>query len=283
MRNLHKNIISLAMLCFLATLSSCALPMTKTRIPVPSDAATEAPLFNSPAISGANALPAGSVSFDAPSSTTLGFAPKEAADEIPVLSDEKEPVNDHLSGQITQLLERVNQLESELAASKLAAQQQISKPTEEEQQQHVVSYPMKVPVFHDVSGVDVVQDGDKLRVRVADDEIFLSGSWDFLPSSEVILKKIATELKLNFPEQTIGIEAHTDDLVGGKANPAQALVISTQKALLVSKFLLEAKLFEQTQLRVGGMGASQPIADNDTEAGRALNRRVEFVVFPPEK
>ena len=51
--------------------------------------------------------------------------------------------------------------------------------------------------------------------------------------------------------------------------------LSARRALAVNNYLLSRGI-EQDQLEVIGYGESRPIADNDTEEGRELNRRIEI-------
>jgi outer membrane protein OmpA-like peptidoglycan-associated protein len=68
-------------------------------------------------------------------------------------------------------------------------------------------------------------------------------------------------------------------------NPRERIIIrgyaSTEGADMVAKHLIGRGL-NPARIIALGMGASNPIADNATEAGRAQNRRVEIEIFPPE-
>ncbi len=66
---------------------------------------------------------------------------------------------------------------------------------------------------------------------------------------------------------------HTDALGDDNYN----LDLSRRRAESVLKFLLENKI-NKNRLRSHGEGETKPIASNETDEGRAQNRRVEFVV-----
>jgi outer membrane protein OmpA-like peptidoglycan-associated protein len=71
------------------------------------------------------------------------------------------------------------------------------------------------------------------------------------------------------------IEGHTDNT----GNPAQNLLLSNKRAEAIKQWLIIHKI-EAARIQTIGYGDQQPIASNNTEAGRALNRRTSFrIVF----
>lgn len=84
------------------------------------------------------------------------------------------------------------------------------------------------------------------------------------------------ELKsfLNQYPAKLCVVGHTDNV--GEAGFNQTL--SYDRAVNVVQILVEDYQFSPQRFNVIGQGSTQPIADNQTEAGRALNRRVEFIV-----
>ena len=100
---------------------------------------------------------------------------------------------------------------------------------------------------------------------------FESGEATLLPSSIVELNKLLELLNSN-PETRIQINGHTDNV--GSVEDNQSL--SEARANAVMNWLIE-KGINAGRLKSSGFGESRPIADNDTEAGRASNRRTEFV------
>jgi chemotaxis protein MotB len=91
---------------------------------------------------------------------------------------------------------------------------------------------------------------------------------DNLPS----LDRIAALLDA-YPDLSIRIEGHTDSLGDAAAN----LALSQQRAEAVKQALIERGA-EPERLTAQGLGSERPIADNETPAGRAENRRVEVYV-----
>jgi outer membrane protein OmpA-like peptidoglycan-associated protein len=90
--------------------------------------------------------------------------------------------------------------------------------------------------------------------------------------SQPVLQEIAAAMKAH-PEWQLVIAGHTDNI--GIA--AENLELSQQRAQTVRKALVEQFMIDATRLSTDGFGASQPKESNDTERGRARNRRVELV------
>ncbi|MCC5944822.1 MAG: OmpA family protein [Bernardetiaceae bacterium] len=84
------------------------------------------------------------------------------------------------------------------------------------------------------------------------------------------LRRLVDLLK-SYPELSVRIEGHTDD----KGNAAYNLKLSQNRAEAVRNHLILMGIAAE-RIEAQGFGKSQPISDNQTEAGRALNRRVEF-------
>ena len=77
------------------------------------------------------------------------------------------------------------------------------------------------------------------------------------------------------PDVNVLIIGHTDNV----GNEEHNLSLSNARALAVKDFLIEHGI-KRDRLSHVGRGSSEPIADNDSEEGRAINRRVEFLLLP---
>jgi len=95
---------------------------------------------------------------------------------------------------------------------------------------------------------------------------------DLTPDSTLTLRELA-EIAKECPAFRIEIEGHTDSEGTDERNQR----LSDRRAKAVADFLTRAGV-EASRLSTVGYGASRPIADNDTEDGRARNRRIEFIV-----
>lgn len=120
------------------------------------------------------------------------------------------------------------------------------------------------------AGLHKIKAGEKVALR---NIFFETNSSTLKPESDVELETILHFLKEN-PAVKIEIEGHTDNV--GK--PETNLHLSTQRAKAVYESLL-GKGIDKTRLSYKGFGETQPLATNDTEEGRAQNRRTEFRVL----
>jgi len=105
----------------------------------------------------------------------------------------------------------------------------------------------------------------------------------FDPNSTVVkreyypeLKKIAEYLKAN-PDVKIEIQGHTDRTP--KSSYSYNMKLSQKRAEAVKRVLVEEFGIDPDRIIAKGYGYTRPIASNDTEEGRAKNRRVEIIVI----
>ncbi len=99
---------------------------------------------------------------------------------------------------------------------------------------------------------------------------FATNSANLLPSSHAVLDQVA-DLMARYPEYRLFISGHTDSVGDDKFN----LDLSRRRAKACRDYLV-VKGVPAERIEYEGYGETRPIAPNDTEAGRAKNRRVEF-------
>lgn len=104
---------------------------------------------------------------------------------------------------------------------------------------------------------------------------FASGSSKIDPASYDLLGRLKRALEL-YGERKIRIEGHTDSQGDLKINQA----ISLKRAEAVRDFLIAADL-NGSRLKALGYGEVRPIASNEFEKGRAMNRRIDIVIEMP--
>lgn len=117
--------------------------------------------------------------------------------------------------------------------------------------------------------VQRIEVGRSYRVN---DIKYATNSAEITRSSEYILDELITFLKEN-PTVRIRIEGHTDSRGGAAENK----VLSENRASTVRNYI-QNKGIAANRLTHQGHGPEKPIASNDTEEGRAKNRRTEFVI-----
>ncbi|HLK37431.1 MAG TPA: OmpA family protein [Polyangiaceae bacterium] len=110
-------------------------------------------------------------------------------------------------------------------------------------------------------------------VRVLQQVHFETASATILPDSFPMLTEIVQLLKANPSIKKMRIEGHTDNRGGADMN----LDLSKRRAASVREWLVQHGI-ESGRLESEGYGLTRPIESNDTDAGRAANRRVEFKI-----
>lgn len=119
-----------------------------------------------------------------------------------------------------------------------------------------------------------------LVITVVGDLLFDSGKAKIRQEAYPLLDKVARVLSENVPQFNVGIEGHTDNqpikYSGWKTN----WELSTARALSVLHYLADEKGISPLRLSAMGFGEYHPVASNDTNEERQLNRRVEIVVLP---
>jgi outer membrane protein OmpA-like peptidoglycan-associated protein len=120
---------------------------------------------------------------------------------------------------------------------------------------------------------------DKARVVIRRGKVvvfgkvqFATGSAKILTTSYDLLDQIAQAMREHDDIASMRIEGHTDNIGGADFNQK----LSQQRAEAVTAYLV-SKGVDGKKLETRGLGLTQPLAPNDTPAGRAQNRRVEFV------
>lgn len=122
---------------------------------------------------------------------------------------------------------------------------------------------------------NVKQDARGTVITLSGSVIFPSGKSDLLPSARGKLSEVATALSQGDPGSKIVVEGHTDSVGGAAMNQT----LSLKRAEAVRNELV-AQGVSANRVSVEGFGPSRPVADNESPAGRANNRRVEIVVQP---
>ncbi|MBR3745072.1 MAG: OmpA family protein [Bacteroidales bacterium] len=106
---------------------------------------------------------------------------------------------------------------------------------------------------------------------VTNNILFETGKATLKPESMEEIQKVAEYMKKN-PQARFEVQGHTDNVGSDKTNDP----LSQARAEAVVK-ALEEQGVDPFNLRPVGKGSHEPVADNSTDAGRAKNRRVEFI------
>lgn len=124
------------------------------------------------------------------------------------------------------------------------------------------------------TGIDVTRDGDVIKLNLPDGVTFDFGKSNLKPQFYPALDQVAGTMA-QYNQTIVEVSGHTDSVGSDEANQT----LSVQRANSVSNYLMGKGLMRE-RFEVVGMGERYPIASNDTDAGRAMNRRVEIRVVP---
>ena len=124
------------------------------------------------------------------------------------------------------------------------------------------------------TGVDVVRNGDNLTLDVPGGVTFGFNSSTLNPQFTPVLDRVASTLT-EYDKTVIEVAGHTDS-VGSDSYNQQ---LSEQRANNVAAYLAGHSV-ARTRMVTIGAGETRPVATNDTDAGRAQNRRVEITIVP---
>jgi OmpA-OmpF porin, OOP family len=98
------------------------------------------------------------------------------------------------------------------------------------------------------------------------------------PEGIAALQQVATRIR-EYPGARVVIEGHTDSVGGEGYN----LKLSERRASAVRDYLVTKEGLDNALIEIRGYGLSRPTATNQTDEGRALNRRVEITAMPEEE
>ncbi|WP_110955937.1 flagellar motor protein MotB [Anaerosinus massiliensis] len=116
-----------------------------------------------------------------------------------------------------------------------------------------------------------------LSIRIKEKALFPSGSATLLAHSMELGKPIAA-LLASVPQKVI-ISGHTDNVPIANSTFPSNWDLSAQRSLNFMKFILTQGNLNPARFSTVGHGEFRPIASNDTEEGRAQNRRVEILIL----
>jgi outer membrane protein OmpA-like peptidoglycan-associated protein len=122
------------------------------------------------------------------------------------------------------------------------------------------------------TGVQIQRNGDQLNLIMPGNITFNTNEFAIRPDFYPVLDSVAQVLA-KYKDTRLVVNGHTDSTGAADYN----YNLSNRRAASVSNYLATRGV-DQGRLISQGMGPSQPIASNDTETGRAQNRRVELQI-----
>ncbi len=133
--------------------------------------------------------------------------------------------------------------------------------------------------FEETSEINIEVAGQYVRFTFGDGMLFDPGRAELKEEAITAIDLFGEEM-LNYPGHIIRVEGHTDNVPMSSTNryPSNRH-LSSARADSVVEYLVNVKEFDPLLLSSEGMGEYRPIDTNETDAGRANNRRVEIKVY----
>jgi outer membrane protein OmpA-like peptidoglycan-associated protein len=215
-----------------------------------------------------------------------------AADIVPDMEDGPERLAAELVAYIDQLREDKQRLEQEggeddlriadMEAELNALDERLGGATAEraalvqrlEAQARVKEQFEKVDKMFTSEEANVFRQRDTIIVRLVGLS-FDSGASQIKPKNFELLAKVEKSIDV-FPRSELTIEGHTDSHGGDELNQK----LSQARAESVKQYMVNAMRIPTYRLIATGYGETRPVASNETEAGRARNRRIDIVIKP---
>jgi flagellar motor protein MotB len=156
-------------------------------------------------------------------------------------------------------------------------QHEVQKRQQEEQRRIALEQALAGPL---ASGRVTLREG---RIGISGSVLFDAGSDELRADGRQLLKTLVPPLLVYLSERNelLMVSGFTDNklLRGGNQRFDDNLELSAQRALTVTRALVDAGM-PSSQVFAAAFGPEQPVATNDSEDGRAQNRRVEMAPVP---
>ena len=209
--------------------------------------------------------------------TMLASSAKGLNNTVAKLSQDLTAANNQLANTKENLKAEADDLRSKsLALTKEKDQQiealRIAQEKEQRRQQAIANKFSQVQQLFDESEAEVYRQVDDVLIR-AHGFTFKSGNSEIDSSNFALLNKI-TQAIAKFENANIVVSGHTDST----GSDAKNMSLSQQRAEKVAQFLAQVGGINPTKIEHKGFGESRPVASNETDDGRASNRRVEILI-----
>jgi chemotaxis protein MotB len=127
--------------------------------------------------------------------------------------------------------------------------------------------------------IDIKVDKTVVFVNLSDKMLYQSGSASLTPKATQVLQKIAQIIESR-PELEVMVEGYTDNVNIRNACIEDNWDLSVKRATSVVRVLQKNYGINPNRLIAAGRGEYNTLAANDSEAGRAMNRRTRIIILP---
>ena len=181
--------------------------------------------------------------------------------------------------ELMKLEARKQDLQSELSESQaqMATLRSIENETKRRNQIYE-KFVIRLKTMIDGGQLTVSIEQGRIVINLPNNVLFKSGSANLNPEGKEALAQIASVLS-QFSDRRFQIEGHTDNKPISSVRFPSNWELSTSRALTVVHLLTDMDVNPEN-ISAAGFGEFRPRADNETEEGRQLNRRIEIIMLP---
>ncbi len=166
------------------------------------------------------------------------------------------------------LAKSTSESKSEASKAEAAAQEQIN------QQVKKMAQELNKEIVD--GAIEIESLGQQIIIRIREKGAFASGSGFLQPRFKPIVRRVGELLK-DVPG-IVTVSGHTDDWNISNELYSSNWDLSSKRAVAVPHEMIKVKGFDQQRLKVVGMASSAPLVENNSQANRARNRRVEIAI-----
>jgi outer membrane protein OmpA-like peptidoglycan-associated protein len=130
---------------------------------------------------------------------------------------------------------------------------------------------------NDIKGAKIERIGEGIKITFDSGILFKTDSYILEPQAKTNIDKLAVILN-KYPDTNILVTGHTD--LDGSEEYNQ--ILSEKRAKSVSDYT-KLQGINSSRLSIFGLGETEPVASNETDEGKHLNRRVEIAIFANEE
>lgn len=125
--------------------------------------------------------------------------------------------------------------------------------------------------------VEIITQKGQITIRLGEGVLFDEGSAIIKPNAKKTLDKLAQQIKNC--DNKIRIEGHSDNTPIRNSKYSSNWELSSARAVNIVRYLIENSKIEKSRLSASGYADNVPVATNETQEGRAKNRRVDIIII----
>ena len=180
---------------------------------------------------------------------------------------------------LSRLTQEADMLSQSLAETQRAMEEMRAREAAAEERNRIYAQLLdRFQEMIDAGTLDVSIEDGRIVINLKQDILFGSGSDRVGVEGTQTLVEVAAALA-EFPDRSFQVEGHTDDVPIQTARFPSNWELSTARSTAVVKLLVEGGVLP-ANISAAGFGEFRPRADNETDEGKTLNRRIEIIMVP---